>query len=255
MESAFDGQAALSRAEAIYRDVAFTEFSEDLAFGLNIGFYRTFAVPEIAQLLASTGRMTGQTELRAKATGQMMYQLFRHGLDSEQGSETVAALNRIHFRWSISNDAFLYVLACFDVAPMRWCDAYAWRSSTPAEKDASHILYLGLARRMGIRHVPPTWGEFAHWMDRYEQSRFAATPEAAELWGATRGLLANRFPAALGPLVRTAADALLDEPLRHACGASRAPAAIRSLVSSGMRLRARRVRRSHQNPQLAHIAT
>ncbi|MEV0318144.1 oxygenase MpaB family protein [Streptomyces sp. NPDC050658] len=240
--------AALARAEATYRHLAFTDFSEDLAFGLNIGFYRTFAIPEIAQVLASTGRMTGQTELRAKATGQMMYRLFRHGLDSDQGAQTVTALNHIHSRWTLTNDTFRYVLACFDIAPMRWCDTYAWRPTTAAEKAASHLFYRGLAERMGIREVPPTWGEFADWTDHFEHSQFTATPEAAALWQATRGLLANRFPTALGPLVRTAADTLLDEPLRKACGARKAPAPVRSLVSTSMKLRAKRVRRAHARP-------
>ncbi|MEU5001556.1 oxygenase MpaB family protein [Streptomyces sp. NPDC021622] len=248
MTSASEAREALSRAEAAYRHLAFTDFGEDLAFGLNIGFYRTFAVPEIAQVLASTGRMTGQTELRAKATGQMMYRLFRHGLDSEQGVQAVAALNHIHARWAISNDSFLYVLACFDIAPMRWCDTYAWRPTTRAEKTASHLFYRGLAERMGIRQVPATWDEFAEWTDRYEQSRFSATSEAAALWNATRDLLANRFPAALSPLIRTVADALLDEPLRQACGAHKTSAPVRALVSGAMKLRARRIRRAHSHP-------
>ncbi|KNB53290.1 oxygenase MpaB family protein [Streptomyces caatingaensis] len=248
MKPVSDAHTTLSWAEDVYRGLAFTEFSEDLALGLNIGFYRTFAVPEIAKVLVSTRRMTEQTELRAKMTGQMMYLLFRDGLDSGQGAQTVAALNRIHSRWRIGNDAFLYVLACFDVAPMRWCDTYAWRPATAAEKDASHVFYLGLADRMGIHTVPPTWGEFAAWMDRYEQEHFTPTPEAAELWAATRGILVNRFPAVLGPVIRAAADALLDEPLRRAFGARRPPAPVPALASGGLRLRARRVRRSHADP-------
>ncbi|MEH6373956.1 oxygenase MpaB family protein [Streptomyces sp. KLMMK] len=248
MKPVSEAATALSRAESVYRSLAFHDFSEDLALGLNIGFYRTFAVPEIAQVLVSTGKMAKRTELRAKATGQMMYLLFRDGLDGARGAETVAALNRIHARWRISNDAFLYVLACFDIAPMRWCDTYAWRPTTEEEKEASHTFYRALADRMGIRDVPPAWGEFAAWMDQFEQARFTATSDAAELWAATRDLLTNRFPSLLGPFIRAAADALLDEPLRHAFGAPHPSAPVRALASGGMRLRARRIRHSHTNP-------
>ncbi|MFE0099836.1 oxygenase MpaB family protein [Streptomyces sp. NPDC059009] len=178
----------------------------------------------------------------------MMYRLFRYGLDSEAGASTMAALNHIHSRWRVSSDAFRYVLACFGIAPMRWCDTYAWRPVTEAEKEASHVFYLGLAERMDIRDVPPTWGEFARWTDHFEQSRFAATSEAGEVWAATRCLLVNRFPSPLAPLIRTAADALLDEPLRQACGARRTPRVVRTLVASGMRLRAQRIRRAHSRP-------
>ncbi|MFI6055865.1 oxygenase MpaB family protein [Streptomyces violascens] len=253
VESTSGAHTELSQAEATYRHLAFTELSEDLAFGLNIGFYRTFAIPEIARVLSSTGRMTGQTELRAKTTGLMMYQMFRDGLDSVQGVQTVAALNRIHARWQISNDDFLYVLACFDIAPMRWCDAYAWRRTTAAEKEASHVFYQGLAERMSIREVPPTWGEFAAWMDRYEQRHFTATPEAAELWAATSNILVYRFPAIFSPLIRSAADALLDKPLRKAFSARRPPAAVRALVSGSMRIRAHRIRRAHARPDYVPV--
>ncbi|MFH8405608.1 oxygenase MpaB family protein [Streptomyces sp. NPDC018019] len=242
------GGPSLPEAEALYRRLAFTEFCEDLMLGLNIGFYRTFAVPEIAAVLATTGQMTGQTELRAKTTGQMMYRLFRDGLDSPSGARTVSALNNVHARWQISNDAFRYVLACFDVAPMRWCDAYGWRATTAAEKDASHVFYCALADRMGIHRVPLAWGAFAAWMDDYENGFFARTPEATALWAATSGLLAQRVPAFLVPLVRSAAGALLDPPLRRALGVRRPPTAVSALAAGGMHIRARRLRHLHSDP-------
>ncbi|UGQ11668.1 DUF2236 domain-containing protein [Yinghuangia sp. ASG 101] len=238
----------MRRAEATYRHLAFVEFGEDLVFGLNLGFYRTFAVPEIARVLASTGRMTREAPLRAKATGKAMFGLFRDGLDSDAAAEAVDALNRIHARWPIDNDAFLYVLACFDVAPMRWCDKYAWRPTTPDEKSASHVFHRRLAARMGIVDVPATWDGFARWMDDFERRRFAPTDEAAELWRATQGILAHRFPPRLAPLVRVAVDTFLDDPLRRALGVRRAPAPVRALASGGMRLRAYRIGRSHADP-------
>ncbi|MEV0125829.1 oxygenase MpaB family protein [Streptomyces sp. NPDC050703] len=239
----------LSHAEAIYRHLVRHDLCEDLAFGLNIGFYRTFAVPEIAKVLVSTGKMNAQTELRAMTTGLMMHQLFYYGLDSEKGARTVQALNRIHARWEIGNETYLYVLACFDIAPIRWCDANAWRATTAEEKDACHTFYCGLAERMGIRHVPPTWDEFAIWTDRYEEERFDATPESAQLWVATRGFLISRcFSAKLAPLFRGASDAFLDEPLRRAFGVARPHAAARTLAAISIRLRARRIHRAHSAP-------
>lgn len=205
-------------------------------------------MPEIARVLVSTGRMTEDASLRAKATGRAMFGLFRDGLDSDSGAKAVDRLNRIHSDWRIGNDAFLYVLACFDIAPMRWCDKYAWRSATPAEKNASHIFYSRLAELMGIVDVPATWDDFARWMDDFERDRFAPTEDAAELWRATQGILANRFPSRLRPLVRITADAFLDDALRPALGVSRSPAPVRALVSGAMRLRAHRVGRSHADP-------
>ncbi|MBU3870197.1 hypothetical protein KN815_40980 [Streptomyces sp. 4503] len=48
-------------------------FVQDLKMGLNLGFCRTFAVPEIARVLTATGRMTRHTRVRAKPTGELMY--------------------------------------------------------------------------------------------------------------------------------------------------------------------------------------
>ncbi|MEV6127744.1 oxygenase MpaB family protein [Streptomyces violaceusniger] len=243
---------ALRRAEEIYRRVAFDTFAQDLKMGLNLGFCRTFAVPEIARVLTATGRMTRHTRARAKATGELMYRMFRHGLDGEEGERTVTALKCLHAPWAISDDAYRYVLACFDLAPMRWCAAYAWRAPTDAERDASHTFYLALAERMGIPDVPPDRREFEAWTEDFERAHFTFTPEAHALWAATRDLLAGRVPGVLGPLAGSAADSLLDEGLRRALGVGRPAMPVRAATHTALRLRAatgrarRRIRGSHR---------
>jgi len=236
--------SALREAEETYRRMAYDTFARDLKMGFNLGFCRTFAVPEIARVLAATGRMTQHTRVRAKATGAMMYRLFEHGLDSEQGAETIAALDRLHAPFAIGDDAFRYVLACFDLAPMGWCAAHAWRAPTDAERTASHTLYLGLADRMGIPEVPATWREFETWMADYEHAHFAASPQGRTLWAATRGMLADRVPGVLGPLAGAAADSLLDDRVREAFGARRPPAPVRGATRAALRARAWRGRRA-----------
>ncbi|MEU1804519.1 oxygenase MpaB family protein [Streptomyces sp. NPDC019937] len=230
--------SALREAEETYRRMAYDTFAGDLKMGFNLGFCRTFAVPEIARVLAATGRMTQHTRVRAKATGAMMYGLFEYGLDSERGAETIAALERLHAPYAIGDDAFRYVLACFDLAPMSWCAAHAWRAPTDAERTASHTFYLGLADRMGIPEVPATWQEFESWMRTYERAHFAATPQGRELWRATRGMLADRVPRVLGPLAGAAADSLFDDRARDAFGARRPPALVRAATRAALRARA-----------------
>ncbi|AGP60778.1 oxygenase MpaB family protein [Streptomyces rapamycinicus] len=181
-----------------------------------------------------------------------MYRLFRHGLDGEEGEWTVTTLKRLHAPWAISDDAYRYVLSCFDLAPMRWCAAYAWRVPTDAERDASHTLCLALAERMGIPDVPPDRREFEAWAEGFERAHFTFTPEAQALWGATRELLAGRVPGALGPLAGSAADSLLDDGLRRALGVRRPPMPVRAVTRSALRPRAaagrthRRIRGRHR---------
>ncbi|MEU6083812.1 oxygenase MpaB family protein [Streptomyces sp. NPDC047108] len=233
------------RAHAAYRRMALVDFPDDLRLGLNLGFYRTFAVPSIARVLHGTGRMTGRPKARAKATGEVMYALIEHGPDHPTGLETVALLNRIHARLPVGDEEFVYVLAAFCVAPLRWIDAHGPRPTTTAEKDAAYGFYACLARRMAIKPVPGSYAELASWMDGFEDRTFAVTPEGRALLEATRGLLADRFPAPLAGVVRAASDTLLDERLRRAFGVAAPPRALRVLVAAGLRLRARRMRRRH----------
>jgi hypothetical protein len=224
-------------AHAVYRSLA-GEFPGDLRLGLNLGFYRTFAVPRIAAVLAGTGKMTARPKERAKATGVLMFTLIERGLDGPEGQQAVATLNRLHARLPVGNDEFVYVLAAFCVTPVRWIDAHGWRRTTRAEKDAACSFYKGLAERMSIDAVPESFDALADWMDDFERRTFAVTAEGRALWAATRGLLADRVPRPLAPLVRSATNALLDDRLRQALTTPRPAAAVRALLAGALAARA-----------------
>ncbi|MFJ9588666.1 oxygenase MpaB family protein [Streptomyces acidicola] len=222
------------------------DFPDDLKLGLNLGFYRTFAVPAIARVLVGTGKMMSRPKVRAKATGTMMYTLIDNGFHSPAGRETVAALNQLHARLPVGNDEFVYVLATFCVTPLRWIDEHGWRHTTTEEKAAAHGFFLGLAQRMGIQGVPDSYSALARWMDDFEERQFAVTEEGRALLEATRGLLSDRFPKLAAPVVRVATDALIDARLRAALGASDRSVVIRWLVTTALRLRAAHLRHQHR---------
>ncbi|MEU5109552.1 MULTISPECIES: oxygenase MpaB family protein [unclassified Streptomyces] len=234
------------QAQVAYRRLALVDFPEDLRLGLNLGFYRTFAVPTIAKVLVGTGKMTRNPRARAKATGELMYTLIEHGLDSSAGREAVVALNRLHSGLPVGEEEFVYVLAAFCVAPVRWIDRRGWRATTTDEKNAAYGFYAGLAERMHINLLPRSYSELASWMDTFEEQHFAVTGEGQALMDATRCLLAARFPSPVAPLVRLGADTLLDERLRAGVGAARPPAVIRGLVTVALWARAGRLRRRNR---------
>lgn len=234
------------RAHSVYRRLALVDFPADLRLGLNLGFYRTFAVPRIARVLTGTGKMTGRPTARAKATGEVMYTLIEHGFDHPAGRETVALLNRLHAHLPVGDEEFVYVLAAFCIAPLRWVDAHGWRATTCAEKEAAYVFYAGLAHRMSIKGVPDSFGALASWMDDFEERHFAVTADGRALMDATRGLLTDRFPRLLAPLVRAASDALLDARLLAAFGAEPPLPVVRGLVRAALRLRAHQLRRRHR---------
>jgi hypothetical protein len=225
------------QAHAVYRQLAH-DLPTDLRLGLNLGFYRTFAVPSIARALAGTGKMTRQPRARAKATGALIFTLVEHGLSSPAADESIEVLKRLHVGLPVSENEYVYVLAAFCIAPMRWIDRYGPRRTTDEEKNAAHAFYAGIADRMGIGGVPGSYQALAGWMDEYEHTHFAVTPESQALMNATRSLVADRFPALLAPLARAGTDALLDEPLRSATATPCPPAIVQALVTAALRARA-----------------
>ncbi|MFD7919817.1 oxygenase MpaB family protein [Streptomyces sp. NPDC059740] len=228
------------QAHTVYRRLALVDFADELRMGLNLGFYRTFAVPSIARVLVGTGKMSSRPVERAKATGALMYALIDHGLEAPAGRAAVETLSRLHRGLPVGDEEFVYVLAAFCVAPLRHIDRIGWRPTTAEERAAAHAFYAGLAARMGITGVPGSYEALGVWMDRYEARTFAATAEGRALMEATFGILAERLPSALGPLARTAAAALFDERLLQATGIRPASRAVRWAMRVGLSWKSRR---------------
>jgi hypothetical protein len=220
----------------IYRTTALYEFPFDVRMGLLLAFWRTFAVPSVAELLASTRETTDRTARRADDTGILMYTLIDHGLDDPLGRTATRRLNQIHRRFTISNDDYRYVLGTFIFAGSRWIDQHGWRPLCCHERAAMFTFYTTLGRRMNITDLPSTWDGYASFYDAYEAEHFAPSAAAGTLMTATKGLLAN-LPRRLQPAGLLIADALLDTPLREATGTPRPPWWARQLLASGLATR------------------
>jgi hypothetical protein len=227
----------------IYRTTALMEFPWEMRFGLNLAFYRTFAAPRIAALLARTGEMEREPQKRAMDSGLFMYELIEHGLDHERGKEVVRRLNQMHRRWDIDNEDNLYVLAAFVVAPTRFIDENGWRNLTPVEREAAANFYRQLGRHMAIRDLPKSYGDFAALFDAYEDRHLQPTAEARRLMAATERVLADRLPRPLRPVAAPALGALVDDRLRRCLGVRPAGLAVRFVVRAALVGRAALVRR------------
>ncbi|QKW20913.1 DUF2236 domain-containing protein [Kitasatospora sp. NA04385] len=199
--------------------------------GLTLGFVRTFAVPEIAEVLAGTGRLAAAPKARAKATGAMMFALIGHGVDSPAGRGIVAELAAMHRIPGVDEEVMRYVLACFTVCPVESAAA------TPAEREAAAAFAAELAAALRLPPpAGPTLAETAAWMREFEAARFAPSEAGRRLWDAVAPLFAARLP---GPLARHApafAAALLDAPLRTAFAVPRPPLPLRAAARLAFRL-------------------
>ncbi|MFI9270187.1 oxygenase MpaB family protein [Kitasatospora sp. NPDC052896] len=223
-----------------YARLVLETMPQESRIGLTLGFVRTFGVPEIAEVLHATGRMTTEPWDRAKATGTAMFALIEHGPGSPEGRRIVDELRRVHDRPGITPELMHYVLACFTVCPLRFLADYAGRPATGAELAAARTFHHDLAAALTLPEPPAAeLAGLAGWMSAFEDRRFAPSPAGRALWEATSGLLATRLPTPLAPLGPAVAAALLDQPLRTALGIRRPPAPIRALVSRALRARAR----------------
>jgi hypothetical protein len=219
------------------------EFPWDIERALEFALFRTYAVPSISRLLEKTGEFGRRPRKRYDDTELLLAEILEHGFDSERGQRALERINRMHGRFAISNDDFLYVLTTFVLEPMRWIERFGWRALTENEKRAMVNYYRELGRRMGIAGVPHDLAGFERYNQDYESAHFRYTDSNHGIGTITRDLLLSFYvPRAAVGLARPFAHALMDEPLLRAMGFPAAPAPIRILVASALKLRGRLIR-------------
>jgi hypothetical protein len=204
--------------QAIYRLTAMLELPWEYRLGWNLAFYRSFAVPRMAALLAHTGEIEQRTMKRARDTGLMMYELFEQGLDHPRSREVIRRLNRMHRRWDIEPEDYRYILTTFAVVPTRFADRFGWRAVSAPEREATWRFYRDLGRRMAIGSIPGSYPAMAAFLDEYEAREVRYSPQGAHLTDLTLPFLAAKVPSPLREYAPEIAGALLDARLRSALG-------------------------------------
>ena len=224
----------------VYLDVCF-EFPWDTTRALELALFRTFAVPSIAALLDSTGEFGRAAQKRYDDTDLILSTIVEAGYDSEQGRRAIRQMNRIHGRFAIANEDFLYVLSSFVFEPIRWNARFGWRPLIATEKLATFEFWREVGRRMAIEEIPEHYGEFERFNEDYERREFRPTEASRRVGSATRDMFLAWFPGLPRRLGAPAIHALLDEPLLEAFGFPRPPRAVRAAVEAALRARARAV--------------
>lgn len=218
------------------------DFPWDFTRALELALFRTFCIPSISALLDQTQEFACRAQRRYDDTDIIVSEIMEHGYDSERGLAAIRRMNRIHGRFTISNDDFLYVLSTFVFVPIRWLDRFGWRKLLPSERTALFHFWREVGRRMNIRELPESSGAFEEFSNDYERRHYRFTEANQRVGTATRELFASWFPPPLKPLVRRGIHALLDDPLREAFGFPKPGAIMRTVLPAVMRLRARALR-------------
>ncbi|WP_433555893.1 oxygenase MpaB family protein [Pseudonocardia xinjiangensis] len=228
----------------IYRISVSHEFPWDYTQSLSFALFRTYAVPTIGALLASTGELTERVQKRYDDTCLILDAVLEHGFAAPEGRAGIRRMNQMHGAYDISNADMLYVLSTFITVPIRWIDEFGWRRLSEHEKVAAAHYYRRLGRHMGITGIPSGHEEFAAHLDAYEAEHFAYDPAARAVADSTLALLGtfppnNRAPARL---VRRFSYGLMDDRLRAALRYPRISAFEQALARRMVWLRGRVVR-------------
>ncbi len=194
------------------------DFPWEMNRALELGVLRTFCVPRIAQLLAQTEEFLHRPQKRYDDTSLILGNIMKWGYDSPQGRAAIAQMNRIHRRYAIANEDFLYVLSVLVFEPIRWNQRFGWRSFTTTEKQALFYFWQAVGHRMGIQDIPATYTEFAAFNHTYEVLNFRYAPANEQVGNAVIALMQTWVPDLLAPLVPSTVRAILDEPMRQALG-------------------------------------
>ena len=219
------------------------DFPWDVEQSLSLAFFKTYGIPTISELLDNTGEFRDRAQKRYDDTELILAEILDNGIDSERGREATRRMNRMHGRFEIRNEDYLYVLATFVLVPLRWNRKYGWRRYTRQEELATLEYWRALGGRMNIRSIPETIEELELWSDEFERANLRFSESSRRVAGQTLGLFLSWYPAPLRSLLRPAVLALLDDELLDAFGYQHPPAWLRRALDLALRARARVVAR------------
>ena len=228
--------------EEIYRISAGYEFPWDYTRALEFALFRTYCVPSISTLLAATGEFRDRTQQRYDDTALLMAELAAHGYDSPRGRESLRTINRMHHRYTISNDDMRYVLSTFIYDPIAWLERYGWRPLTGHERIAAFHFYREVGQRMGIADIPTDFDEFQRFKESYEAAHFTYSDTNHQVGLYTMDLFCGWFPRPLRPLARLGVRSQLEPAMLTAFGFAPAPAWVSATGRGSLRARAQAVR-------------
>lgn len=214
------------------------DFAWDVEKSLDLAFFKTYATPSISALLDRTGEFRNRGQKRYDDTRLILAEMLDHGVASERGTTAQRLMNRMHGRYDIDNDDYIYVLSALILEPLRWNDRFGWRPYTAHERLAHFNFWSAIGRRMGIRELPESLDELERFNVGYERERFRYADSNRAVADATLRVFERWYPAPLRPLVRLGVRALLDDAVLDAFGYRRPSRAARGLVFGALRFRA-----------------
>lgn len=222
---------------AICHRLAGYDFPWELNRSLELAVLKTFCIPHIAKLLHQTGEFEKRPQKRYDDTSLVLGNILKWGYDSPRGSAAIKQMNRIHQRFDISNEDFLYVLSLTIYEPIRWNQHFGWRLFTVTERQALFHFWCAVGERMGLTDIPPTYEAFETFNQAYEAQYCRYHPDNAAVGNAVVTLMQKWFPQVISPAVPFVVKTVADDATRTALGWAQPLPIVRLIVVGGLRLR------------------
>lgn len=222
--------------EEMIRLIVCCEFPFDAVRAMEMAFFRTFGIPEIARVLVGSGKFLAAPGQRILDTSELINTLVEGGYSSETGQEILRRINQAHGRIPRDTDLMRYVLGTFVFEPVRWVQRFGWRDLSPGEAQASFLFWREVGCQMGIT-VPDEMERFEGFYDDFERAHMVPAPANHTLAVRVRDHMLEPLPAAFRPLAREVVHAMLDARLREACALPAPRPWVRSCLPPLIRLR------------------
>lgn len=237
----------LVAAQDVVRWLTFTDLAFEIRLGHHLGYLRSFAVPEVAEVLARSGQLDRDPHRRATDTGLFVWELIHHGLDSAEGRTVIDRINALHGPYGLERPELRWVLTNFVVPGLGVIDRYGWRALSREERQALVTWWGEVGRRLGAGDMPADPEGWVRLADEYEREHATPTATGARLLASTLDVAVSPVPRLLRPLVVRAGAVLFEPRIRQALGL-RSPGALAKGVAV-VTLRARAALRRRRGPR------
>lgn len=219
-------------AAAIQTIIGELEFPFTFEKALQFALFRTYGIPTISKLLASTTQLSDPATAckRYADTSILISEFVGHAPSSERSRQAIARMNYIHTAYQkagkISNDDMLYTLSLFACEPVRWINRYEWRKLESFEICAVGTFWKSVGDAMDIDYSPlrkadwtdglEWWENVKDWSEAYEKANMVPAQTNHDTAEETTKILLWAVPGPAKRFAKNLVYSLMDERLRTA---------------------------------------
>ena len=146
----------IREAQLVINSISELEFPFTHEKGLQFALFRTYGIPTISSLLASTSLFSNcaTASKRYTDTAVLVAEFVGREYGSPQWVAATSRMNCLHGLYQregkISDQDMLYTLALFAREPLAWIDRWEWRKLNEVERNAIGVFWSAIGEAMGI---------------------------------------------------------------------------------------------------------